>query len=89
MLAVTFDNKNNTIIQLIPASNATNPLAATGTVASVDHRNLPEQTAAPITPVATGKGAWSKLACARTEYLARPGRFYGGESWEMGERLRI
>jgi hypothetical protein len=88
MLAVTYDNKNGTIVQLVSASNSTNSLSATGTAAasasaSLDRRNLlsPEQTAAPITPVAAKQGAWSRLAYARTEYLPRPGRFFGGEGW--------
>jgi hypothetical protein len=89
MLAVTYDNKNGTIIQLVSASNSTSPLSPTGTgtaasaSAALDRRNLlsPEQTAAPIAHVAANKGVWSKLAYARTEYLPRPGRFFGGEGW--------
>jgi len=95
MFAVTYDNKNGTIIQLIEASNSTNPLAATGTAAStasasanLDRRNMPEQTAAPITPAAAAKGSWSKFAYAQTDYLPRPSRFFSGEGWSLSRRSR-
>jgi len=95
MFAVTYDNKNGTIIQLVPASNGTDPkLAATGTAAAstsanLDRRNAPEQTAAaaaPITPATANKGSWSKFAYAQTEYLPRPSRFFSGEGWSLGRR---
>jgi hypothetical protein len=93
MFAITYDNKNGTIIQLIPASNSTDPLAATGTAASVasasanlDRRNAPKQTAAPITPAMAKKGSWSKFTYAQTEYLPRPSRFFSGEGWSLSKR---
>jgi hypothetical protein len=95
MFAITYDNKNGTIIQLVEASNATNSLAATGTAAStasasadLDRRNMPEETAAPITPASAAKGSWSKFAYAQTEYLPRPSRFFNGEGWSLGRRSR-
>jgi hypothetical protein len=93
MFAITYDNKNGTIIQLIPASNSTDPLAATGTAAStasasanLDRRNAPEQTAAPITPATAKRGSWSKFAYAQTEYLPRPSRFFSSEGWSLSKR---
>lgn len=100
MFAVTTDNKNGTIIQLIPASNATKPLSATGTAApsasasagsDLSRRDTESSNDdAPITPAAADKGSWTKgfpgFAYSRTEKASRPSRFFSGESWILRRR---
>ncbi|KAM0718477.1 hypothetical protein Q7P37_005547 [Cladosporium fusiforme] len=100
MFAVTYGNKNNTIVRLIPASNSTNPLGATGTApaaastgtasADLGRRDVPVPTAAPITPASSDKKSWSEgfpgFAYARTESLPRPSRFFSGDGWSWSRR---
>ena len=96
MFAVTYDDKNGTIIQLIPA-NSTNPLAATGTnapfstasaSANLGRRGEPISTTAPIEPAAAPKGSsWNTLTYASTESLPRPSRFFSGEGWLLRRRI--
>jgi len=96
MFAITYDAKNGTIIQLIPA-NSTEPLAATGTSApfstasasaNLGRRGESVPTSAPIEPAAPPKGsAWNKFAYASTESLPRPSRFFSGEGWLLRRRV--
>jgi hypothetical protein len=97
MYAVTQDAKNGTIIQLIPATNSTNALAATGTTApfttasvsaNLGRREEPISTSAPIEPAAAPKGsAWNRLTYSSTESVPRPGRFFNGEGWLLRRRI--
>jgi hypothetical protein len=97
MYAISQDGKNGTIIQLIPATNSTNALAATGTTtplstasasADLGRREAPVDTSAPIEPAAAPKGfAWNKLTYASTESVPRPSRFFSGEGWMLRRRF--
>jgi hypothetical protein len=96
MFAITWDAKNGTIIELLPA-NSTNPLAATGTTspfstasasANLGRRQEAIPTSAPITPAAAPKGSsWNKLSYSSTESATRPSRYFSGEGWMLRRRF--